>query len=290
MNNFAQAYGRFRKEGSAALPGRAVAALIYAVIAVLLTLVLPQHVNRIATLLPKMLFTGIAGTMYAYVMIAVFCLLGFRCFATKLSSYANVADGHCFFAVGCGANASTFLAAKYLSALLAPVGTYLLGAVLTYAGSILLGADASDSETAVKIAAAGLFMILCYMSLQLILGALGCTDALITAVSVAIFFFVFAIWYVKGFLSMGDPARVREAAGELTSVMGLLPALGLVAASAALCLTVPKNKVAQYTVEDLDDDMLRNLEFGVDLEVYEKQDDEFELLFAGKDVLNDDEK
>ena len=50
-------------------------------------------------------------------------------------------------------------------------------------------------------------------------------------------------------------------------------------------MTVPVKRIDKYVVEDLDDEMLRVLEFRDDQEVYEKTSDGFELVFTGKEVL-----
>ena len=65
----------------------------------------------------------------------------------------------------------------------------------------------------------------------------------------------------------------------------LIIALVVFAAAILVCLKVPVKRIDRYAIEDLDDDMLKILEFREDQEVYEKTPEGYELVFTGKEVI-----
>ena len=290
-NSFGRAFRYFRASGGARTPGRILGAVIFAALAVGATRFLPQYVTALSGKIPEFLTGGLAGTVYAYAVLTAACLLLYRCFAGKLFTYGDVTDGHCYFALGCGAKASSLLWAKYLSGMFASAFTYVLGAALTFGACYLLLPGLAGWQDALPIALAGLFLILIVQSVQLIIGALGGNRGLVAAVGLAFLFLGFAYLYIKGFFALRRGSDLLAAAKELGSfaLTGLaIPAVVLTVLAAVICLTVPRPRLRRYEVEDLDTDMLKNLGFQKEFEVYEKQEgDEYELLFAGKDVLGD---
>lgn len=289
-NSFGQAFRYFRASGKAKTPGRLIAAVVYAALAVGLTVLLPQYAGSLTRYLPEYLFSGLDGTVYAYTVITMTCLLIYRVFANRLFTYSDVTDGHCYFAVGNGASATSILAAKLFSGLCAPAVTYTVGAALVFGACKLLGVSFDSFQTALFTAISGLCVIVSVNALQIILGAIGGNGAVVGIGGFALMFLAYAYMYIKNFIRPENSASIASAAGEFCSfsLTGLLiPAIALTVLAVIICLTAPRNKLRKYSVEDLDTDMLRHLSFQTDLEVYEKNDDEYELLFAGKDVLGE---
>ncbi len=283
-NSFGQAFRYFRASGGARTPGRIIAAAVFAAVAVGITAFLPDFAPSLANILPSGLFNGLAGTAYTYTIITMVCLLLYRIFATKLLTYGDVTDGHCFFAVGNGARSSSILAAKYCSGLFSTAATFVLGALFVFAASYALGQDHEDIGAAVKVMVCGLCALIIVHALQLIIGAVGGNRLIVGLTGFAAVLLGLAYLYIKKFFDPGSGAVDELCSFGLSGL--IIPAVVMAAAAAAVCLTAPKSKLMRYSVEDLDSDMLRQLQFQTDLEVYEKMDEEYELLFAGKDVLD----
>ena len=289
-NSFGQTFRYFRASGKAKLLPRILGAVIYAAIAIGLTIVLPKYADSVTRLFPDYLFSGLPGTVYAYTVVTMICLLLFRTFSNRLFTYTDVTDGHCYFAMGNGAKASSILAAKYFSGLLAPASTYVLGAALTFGACYFLGLSFDGLLISLLTAAVGLCALLLVHSVQLLVGAVGGNGLLVGAIGFVMSFLTVGYLFLKGFFNTGKngdiPGSVREILSfQLTGL--LIPFLFLLLLSFLICMTVPKKRLSAYEVEDLDTDMLRQLQFGTELEVYEKNEEEYELLFAGKDVLDD---
>lgn len=280
--------GTARASG-AALPVRLLYAVILAAVCCCIVLALPALLPSAAGRLPEYLFDSSAGAVYVYTVVASIVIIISRMIASRLFVFDEILSGKWELAYRCGADLRTPCIAKALFAFWAPLSTYCIGALLFCAAVRLIGGSGfSDFGQNIKILLVGLLTMLFVFSVEIIFAALGAQKTAIPFICLPFLILSLVLWYWKGFFSISDPENVERAADELlavgpTSLLIIAPVV--FAAAILVCLKVPVKRIDRYAIEDLDDDMLKILEFREDQEVYEKTPEGYELVFTGKEVI-----
>ena len=271
------------------LPIRLIWSVLVAAVPAVIVLMLPKLAPVIVRRLPDYLFGTPFGAAYVFTVIASLIIMLVRTFAPKLFIFDEILSGKWELASRCGANLSLPCLAKALFAFWAPATTYCFSAVLFCLAVKTLGGNKFAGVSGyTRVFLVGLLSILALFALELIFAALGVQKSVLPFISLPFMVLVVVLWYWKGLLNISDQTKAMAGAEELvklslTSLSVIAPALMVLAL--LICMTVPIRRIDRYVIEDLDDEMLRVLEFRDDQEVYEKTKDGFELVFTGKEVL-----
>ena len=271
------------------LPVRLLWALLLAGILSGFVLVVPTLVPAVAARFPNFFIESAAGASYVYSAFASVIIMFTRVFEPKIFVFDEILSGKWELASRCGADLKTPCLAKALFAFWAPLSTYCFGAVIfcilirVFGGSLFTGFTHYIGTFAV-----GLLSMIFIFSLELIFASFGVQKSTLPFVCLPFLILLLVYWYWKGFLSVDTEGKMIVAVEEIVSFSptGLLliaPVFFILAL--VISLLIPVRRIDKYVIEDLDDEMLRTLEFRADQEVYEKSNDGFELVFTGKEVL-----
>ena len=293
MKKNSQSFGSFFLNAARAagviLPIRLIWSVLVAAVPAAIVLMLPKLAPAVVRRLPEYLFGTPFGAAYLFTVIASLLIMLIRTFVPKLFIFDEILSGKWELASRCGANLSLPCLAKALFAFWAPATTYCFSAVLYCLAVKLLGGNKfAGIDGYTRIFAVGLLSLLALFALELIFAALGVQKSVLPFISLPFMVLIVVLWYWKGLLNFSDQGKAMAGAEELlklsiTSLALIAPALMVLAL--LICMTVPIRRIDRYVIEDLDDEMLRVLEFREDQEVYEKTKDGFELVFTGKEVL-----
>ena len=293
MKKNSQSFGSYflnaARGARAMLPIRLIWSVLIAAVPAVIVLILPKVAPSVVKRLPEYLFSTAFGAAYLFSVIAALLIMLVRTFVPKLFIFDEILSGKWELASRCGANLSLPCLAKALFAFWAPATTYCIAAVLYGVIVKLAGGNTfAGIGGYVKIFAAGLLSLLALFALELIFAAHGVQKTVLPFISLPFMVLIMVLWYWKGMLSFSDQAKVTAGVDALmgfspVSLALITPALIIIAL--LICMTVPIKRIDRYVIEDLDDEMLRVLEFREDQEVYEKTRDGFELVFTGKEVL-----
>ncbi|MBR5070353.1 MAG: hypothetical protein IKX27_00435 [Oscillospiraceae bacterium] len=277
------------RASGAALPVRLLYAVVLAAVCCCVVFALPALLPSAADRLPGYLFDSSEGAVYVYAVLATVIIIISRMIVSKLFVFDEILSGKWELASRCGADLKTRCLAKALFAFWAPMSTYCIGAVIFCAAVRLIGGSGfTGFGQHIKLLLVGLLTMLLVFSLEIIFAALGAQKSALPFICLPFLILALVLWYWKGFFSVSDPADIGRAADELLAAAPTgLPILAPVAFIAALwvCMTVPVKRTDRYAIEDLDDEMLKILEFREDQEVYEKTSEGYELIFTGKEVI-----
>jgi hypothetical protein len=271
------------------LPIRLILSVLVAAVPAVIVLMLPKLAPVVARRLPDYLFETAFGAAYLFTVIASLLIMLVRSFVPKLFIFEEILSGKWELASRCGANLSLPCLAKALFAFWAPATTYCFAAVLFSLAVKFVGGSRFDGIGGqTRVFLVGLLSLLALFALELIFAALGVQKSVLPFISLPFLVLIIVLWYWKGMLNFSDQGKAIAGVEELvklslTSLVLIAPALMLIAL--LICMTVPIRRIDRYVIEDLDDEMLRVLEFREDQEVYEKTRDGFELVFTGKEVL-----
>lgn len=293
MKNKGQSFGSFflsaARVSGAILPVRLLWAVLLAGALSGFVLVVPTLVPAVAARFPNFFIESAAGATYVYSAFASIIIMFTRVFGPKLFVFDEIASGKWELASRCGANLRTPCLAKALFAFWAPISTYCIGAVVfSIVIRVLGGSLFTGFAGYIKTFAVGVLTMIVVFSIELIFASFGVQKSTLPFACLPFLILALVYWYWKGFLSVDTEGKMIVAVDEIVSFSptGLLliaPVLLLLAL--LICMTVPVKRIDKYVIEDLDDEMLRTLEFRADQEVYEKTSDGFELVFTGKEVL-----
>ena len=233
------------------------------------------------------LYSTADGTFYAYSMLAAGLIMLRYVFFNRLFSYSSACGGSWYFAVRCGSKPGALCISKLLSILTAPLITFAAGAAANAGICYLEGFSLEDMHIMFPCLAVGAATTEIFVCVTLICAVLGADGGGLSVMSAVVAAAAAGLWYVTGYLTGYDEASISAAAGRLIpsgylSLYTLLAAAALIAC--ILALTVPVRKMAGHDAQDLDDDMLKNMEFRQDQEVYEKRGESYELVFKGTDI------
>ena len=271
------------------LPIRLILSVLVAAVPAVIVLMLPKLAPVVARRLPEYFFGTAFGAAYLFTVIASLLIMLVRSFVPRLFIFDEILSGKWELASRCGANLSLPCLAKALFAFWAPATTYCFAAVLfSLAVELLGGSKFAGMSGQVRVFLVGLLSLLALFALELIFAALGVQKSVLPFISLPFLVLIIVLWYWKGLLNFADQAKAMAGAEELiklslTSLLFIAPVLIVLAL--LICMIVPTKRIDRYVIEDLDDEMLRVLEFREDQEVYEKTRDGFELVFTGKEVL-----
>lgn len=288
-----QSFGSFflsaARASGAALPVRLIWSAVLALVVSCFVLGLPKFVPSISARFPQFLFDTAAGAVHVYTVLASVIIMISRAFNTKLFIFDEILSGKWELASRCGADLKTPCLAKALFAFWAPLSTYCFGAVIfCVIVRVLGGALFAGLGKYIGLFAVGLLSMIAMFSLEIIFAAFGVQKGALPFLCLPFLILILVYWYWKGLLAANTEGITIVAIENivkfsLTSLTLIAPVLFVIAL--VICMTVPVRRIDKYVVEDLDDEMLRVLEFRDDQEVYEKTSDGFELVFTGKEVL-----
>ena len=229
----------------------------------------------------------LSGSAYVYALVSCAFTMLWRLFNSRIFSYGDSRKGRWAFAASCGASVKKAAFAKWFAALHATVFSYVLGAAVVLGVRIALGGDTAQLLPALQMLGVGLLTLLVHSCILMLLGAMGMRSKLLGGLSVLFSALLMAAWLLFGMFSFTAAGeKVDAAAVALLAIPVGLPLVAavLVLLSLLLCLTAPVKRAARYAVEELDDEMLQQLQFPRELEVYQKDGNEYELVFSGADV------
>lgn len=277
------------RTSGAALLVRLLYAVILAAVCCCVVFAVPALMPSAAEKLPGFLFDSSLGAVYVYAVLASVIIMISRMIISRLFVFDEIQSGKWELAARCGADLKAPCLAKTLFAFWAPLSTYCIGAVIFCAAVRLIGGSGfADIAENIKPLLVGLLTMLLVFSLEIIFAALGAQKSAIPFICLPFFILALVLWYWKGFFGISDAANIERASGDLmaaspTSLLIIAPVAFIVALW--VCMTVPLKRIGRYTIEDLDDEMLKILEFREDQEVYEKTSEGYELVFTGKEVI-----
>lgn len=280
--------GAARTSG-ATLPVRLLYAVILAAVCCCVVFAVPALAPSLAGRMPGYLFDSSSGAVYVYTVLATVIIIISRMIVSKLFVFDEILSGKWEFAARCGADLKAPCLAKALFAFWAPLSTYCIGAVLFCAAVRLIGGEEfAGIGQNVRLLLVGLLTMILVFSFELLFAALGAQKSAITFICLPFFILALVLWYWKGFFGASDAANIERAADELlavspTSLLIIAPVAFVIALWVSM--TVPVKRTDRYAIEDLDDEMLKILEFREDQEVYEKTSEGYELVFTGKEVM-----
>jgi len=277
------------RSAGATLPLRLLWAVVLAGVAACVVLVLPSVAPSAAGRFPEYFFSSSFGAAYVFTVLVSGLMMLARVFSPKLFIFDEILTGKWELASRCGSDLRTRCLAKALFAFWAPATTYCIAAVLfSLILNLLGGSDFSGFGSCMRVFLIGLLSMIALFSLEIIFAALGVQKSALPFVCLPFFILVLVLWYWKGFFRTGAMENLSSAVDSLLAfspVSLLIPALLLFVLALVICMLVPVKRIDRYVIEDLDDEMLRVLEFREDQEVYEKTGEGFELVFTGKEVL-----
>ncbi|MBP0969607.1 MAG: hypothetical protein J5744_05610 [Oscillospiraceae bacterium] len=294
MKKKSQSFGSFflsaARSSGATLPVRLIWAAVLAAVLSCFVLVLPKVAPTVSAKFPRFTFDTAAGAAHLYTVAASTVIMLCRVFGPKLFIFDEILSGKWELASRCGANLRKPCLAKALFAFWAPLSTYCFGAVIfclivRFAGGSLF----EGFNRQIGLFMVGLLSMVLMFSLEIIFAAFGAQKGGLPFICLPFFILIIVYWYWKGLLAANNTEGMTIVSVENilkfspTSLTLIAPAAFLLAM--LICMTVPIRRIDRYVVEDLDDEMLRILEFRGDQEVYEKTSDGFELVFTGKEVL-----
>ena len=288
MNYKGNVFGRAVKRELARAGEGFLSALVRAVLCAALTLgiclLLPAETG------PAFWHEKLSGCAYVYALVSCGFTMLWRIFNSRIYSCGESRKGRWAFAASCGASVKKAAFAKWFATLHATVFTYVLGAVIALGVRIALGGDTAQLLASLQVLAVGLLTLLVLGSILTLLGAMGLRSKLLGAISVLFSGLLMMLWLMFGMFSFTAAGEEVDAAALalLAIPVGLpLVAAVLVLLSMILSLTAPVKRAARFAVEELDDEMLQQLQFPRELEVYQKDGNEYELVFSGADVAGE---
>lgn len=275
-NAFGHAFGRELSRANEGALSLIIRAVLFTVLTLCICLLLPANGSALLTAWRSDLY-GCAG---AYVVVSCVLSMLFRVLGGSLYSYGDLRKGRWALAQSCGASVGKLVCAKYFAGLWATLLPYVLGAVLTMGIRAALGAPLQIVPV-LQVLCVGLLTLLCLSSLLAVCGALGMRSKALCAMAAVFSLVLLAGWWLADFF-----ASVNIGVSLLLGIpLGLpLVAAVLFVLSLIIGLAVPAKRVSRFGVEELDDEMLRQLAFPRELEVYQKDGEEYELIFSGADI------
>lgn len=283
---FKHAYDRFVRIGHASFINRVIAAIIFSMITLVITQGISLTVPQYARFIPDFWTSGLLGSTYVYTLITSYCLFFWRAVETRLFSYSDIETGKWNYAKNCGASVRPLLWAKYLSQVVPSLFCYILGAAITIGSIYLIAPD--DPSLLVSIACAGIgaLSLAGLLFAESILSALGIRRLLLSVLVILMAFGIFAAWNHWGFLRFNNGSAVRAAISEAYRLdMPLLPATVAVlfVLSVIICTTVPMRRLVNYEIEKMDTDTFEKLKVMGGLEVFEKNGENYDLIYTSDD-------
>ena len=283
---FKHAYDRFVRIGHASFINRVIAAIIFSMITLVITQGISLVAPKYARFVPDFWSSGLLGAAYVYTLMTSYCLFFWRAVETKLFSYSDIETGKWNYAKNCGASIRPLLWAKYLSQIVPSLFCYILGAAITIGSIYLIAPDDSSLPVSIACAGIGALSLACLLFAESILSALGIRRLLLSVLVFLMAFGIFAVWNHWGFLRFNNETAVRGAIQEAYRLdMPILPAAAAVlfVLSVIICTTVPVRRVVNYEIEKMDSETLEKLKVTDGIEIFEKNGENYDLVYTSDD-------
>ena len=280
---FKHAYGRFVRAGHTPFIYRVIAAIVYSMVTLVIAQGIPLTVPQYAWLVPDFWSNGILGAAYLYTLITSYCLFFWRIIETKLFSYEDIENGRWDFAKKSGASIRTLLWAKYLSQIIPPMFTYLLGAAITLGSVYLIFPEFDAIPVSAACVGVGALTLLALISLESIFAAIGIRKVLLSILVFICVCGIFFGWNTWGFLKFNSESMILESIRTIYSMeLPVLPAVAgvLFLLSMIVCTTVPSKRIMNYTIEKMDSTSLDRLHLDSGIEIFEKNGENYQLLYS----------